>query len=190
MGCRTTGLWLFCSGAERWLAAPVTNVLRSRIFGDNMTRVRLAICLRVFALFSLTSGHVRAQNRRSVKPATIGSLMGATITEEEAKKAAAQQMQRLELQHLQAEANYARARHQALAEGLARVIEDKVLDAEAWSRGITTHTLLEKELAGKIKEPTMEDLKAHYPPDQVPAAVPFGRSTQKRVVPLKERCLP
>ena len=123
----------------------------------------------VLAVFNVTSGHLRAQSGKKSESATVGSFMGAAITEEEARNAAAQQMQRLELQRLQAQGNYTRAMHQALAEGLERVIEDKVLDAEASSRGITTHALLEKELAGKIKEPTMEDLKAHYPPDQVPA---------------------
>jgi hypothetical protein len=95
--------------------------------------------------------------------------MSAAITEQEAKRAAAEQKQRLELQHLQAEARYARAKHKALADGLERLIDDNVLDGEASSRGITTPALLEKELAEKVKEPTMEDLKAHYPPDQVPA---------------------
>ena len=139
------------------------------MFGGKMASTRLTILLMVLALFGQASWQVQAQNAKKSKSASVGSIMGVAITEEEANRAAAQQMQRLELQHLQAEANYARARHQALAEGLERVIEDKVLDAEASSRGITTQALLEKELAGKIKEPTMEDLKAHYPPDQVPA---------------------
>ncbi len=134
-----------------------------------MARMKLGMLFVAVALCGLCSGRVRSQDRKPAKSATIGFFMGSPITEEEAKKAAAQLLQRLELQRLQAGANYARAVNQALEAGLQRVIEEKVLNAESSSRGVTTQALLEKELAGKVKEPTMEDLKAHYPPDKVPA---------------------
>ncbi len=131
-----------------------------------MPRVNLGIFAAVCAACFLFGFPAYPQNTKSARAPGVGSVKGVPITAEDLNKAAANDLQRAELQHLQAEANYARAKHLALEKALAQLIEDKVLDAEAAHKGLTKQALLDKELAGKVKEPTPEDLDAHYPPDK------------------------
>lgn len=124
--------------------------------------------LRIFLFCSLCICPVYAQDGKASKSTTVAAFRGTAITQEEVQQAAAQDLDVLEIQHLQAEANYRRAKHQAVEAALARIVEDRLLDAEVSSRGITRQALLDKELAGKVKEPTMEDMDAHYPPGRQP----------------------
>jgi len=131
-----------------------------------MSRVNLGIFAAVCAACFLFGFAAYPQNTMSAREARVGSVKGMPITTEDLNEAAANDLQRAELQHLQAEAAYTRATHLALEKALAKIIEDRVLDAEAASKGLTKQALLDKELAGKVKEPTPEDLDAHYPFDK------------------------
>ena len=121
--------------------------------------------IHVYALLAAAfcGVYAAAQNTKTAKSSVVGTFKGADITDEDLRRNAASELELIEIRHLQADAAYERARHQALETALSRIIEDKVLDAEAASRSMTREALLAKELAGKVKKPTMEDLNGHYP---------------------------
>ncbi len=133
-----------------------------------MPRSNIVICIAVFTACFLLGSPVFPQNTKAAKGPAAGSSKGTTITMEEVNKAAINEMDRVELKHLQAEAAYTRSKHMALEHALDHVIENKVIEAEAASQGMRAQALLDKELAGKVKEPALEDLDAHYPPNSRP----------------------
>ena len=135
-----------------------------------MSRVNFKVCVGAFMVCILCFHPLRAQDGKAVKTAPVATFKGTPITQEDLRTAAARDLERAEIRHLQADAEYTRAKHMALEAALVRLIEDKVLEAEAASRRMTKEALLEKEVAGKVKEPTMEDLNAHYPADRLPTA--------------------
>jgi protein-disulfide isomerase len=137
--------------------------------GENMTHSRVRTAGRLLLL--LLSAYPVYSQETKVAKGTAAYFKGTPINMEDVRKAAAPDLELADIQHLQAEANYTRAKHTALEKALAAMIENKVLDAEASSRGITREALLEKELAGKAKEPTMADLAAHLPPTGLPSEV-------------------
>ena len=96
------------------------------------------------------------------QPRQVATFNGTSITEEDLRKAAAADLDNLKIQVQQMNANLARTEHQILETNLIRLLADKLFEAEASKRGITKEALLEKELAGKIKEPSQQDIKAFY----------------------------
>jgi protein-disulfide isomerase len=135
-----------------------------------MLRVNLKSWAAACVLYTLSLNSIYAQESKAAKSPAVATFKGTAITQEDLKAAAARDLERAEIRHLQADAEFTRAKHMAMETALARLIEDKVLEAETAGRGITKEALLEKEVAGKVKEPTMEDLNAHYPPDRLPTA--------------------
>ncbi len=133
-----------------------------------MSRARLGFSLAICALCMLWTYPVGAQSAKAGKASIAGYFQGAPITMDDLNQAAAVDLERAEIQHLQNEAAYLRAKRLSLERALARIIADKVLSAEAASKGLTKQALLDKELAGKVKEPSMEDMDAHYPADKRP----------------------
>ncbi len=97
-----------------------------------------------------------------LEPAAVAKFQGTVITQDELTKFAADDLEKLELQRIQFEASYDRTKHQILESDLSRLLEEKLLQAEAAKRGISKEQLLQKELEGKVKEPTEEDVKAYY----------------------------
>jgi protein-disulfide isomerase len=131
----------------------------------NHSRICLSGCL--LAIFCAV--YAGAQSAKPAKPVVVGSFKGAQISVEDLKKDAAAELEIVEIRHLQADAAYARAKHQALEAALRRIIEGKVLEAEAAARSTTRQALLDKELDGKVKKVTIDDLMAHYPATQIPS---------------------
>ncbi len=128
------------------------------IMANRIARALALIC----ALALAAEPSVSAQDIKAAKSAAVATLGGAVITEEELKKAAARDLQQLELQRVQFEANYERSRHAILEKNLSRLLEEKLLEAEAAKRGISKEQLLSQEVQGKIKEPTQDDVMAYY----------------------------
>ncbi len=98
----------------------------------------------------------------AAKGGSVAVVNGIPVTEEELMKAAASDLEKLELQRLQANANLVRNRHEILESNLSRIVEGKVLAAEAAKQGMAVDALLQKELAGKVQEPTPQDVSAFY----------------------------
>src|SRR5512135_2262526 len=61
---------------------------------------------------------LQAQDTKPVASGIVATVDGKPITEDEVKKAAASELESLEMQRLQYEANYARERHQVLENNL------------------------------------------------------------------------
>ncbi len=93
---------------------------------------------------------------------TVATFKGTPITDEELRKAAAADLDKLSLQMQQMRASFAQTEHKILETNLLRLLADKLFEAEAAKRGITMEALLEKELEGKVKEPTPQDISSFY----------------------------
>jgi len=103
-----------------------------------------------------------AQEKTQSGSKVVATVQGAPITEGELQKAAAADLEKLELQKLQFEARYERGKQQVLEQSLDRLIEDRLLQLEAAKRGIKVQELLVAEVNIKVKEPTAADVDAYY----------------------------
>ncbi|HYK87999.1 MAG TPA: thioredoxin domain-containing protein [Acidobacteriota bacterium] len=102
------------------------------------------------------------QERSPAGPRTVASVDGTAISEEELNKAAAADLEKLDVQKLQFEANFIRNRQQILENTLKRLVEERLLDAEAARQGTNRKDLLAKEVDQKLKDPTPEEVSAFY----------------------------
>jgi protein-disulfide isomerase len=122
---------------------------------------RGAVLAAVLAWFFVGNPTVRAQDPGSGAKA-LGSVDGVVITETQARTAGAADLDSLEMQKAKAKAEFARSEHQILESALSRLIEDKLLQAEAAKRGISKEELLEKELRQYNQDPTAEEIDIFY----------------------------
>jgi protein-disulfide isomerase len=134
---------------------------------ERMTKLPKSVgfpLLAVILTFSLAGlPPLCAQKKR--QPAgsrTVATVNGTAITEEELDKAAATELESLEIQKLQYEANYARERHQVLESSLDRMIEERLLAADAARLGVNQKELLAREVESKVKPPTQAEVDAFY----------------------------
>jgi len=104
---------------------------------------------------------VRAQDQ-SREAKTLGSVDSVVITETEARTAAASDFDSLQLQMSKAKAQFARSENQILESSLSKLIEDRVLQAEAAKRGISKEELLAKELQQYNQDPTAQEIDNFY----------------------------
>ncbi len=105
---------------------------------------------------------LQAQDKKPGASKVLATVNGQAITEDELNKAAATELESLEMQKLQCEANYARERHQVLENSLGRLIEERMLNAEAARLGVSQKELLATEVDGKVKPPTQAEVEAFY----------------------------
>ncbi len=96
------------------------------------------------------------------KPMIVATINGQSITEEDLRKASAADMDRLSLDVDNMNSNLQRISHQILETNLLHMLADKLFEAEAAKQGISKEAFIEKELQGKVKEPTPEDVSAFY----------------------------
>ena len=122
----------------------------------------LSVCAIVAAGSSLLLQAAWAQEKPAQRTNTIASGGGLNITAEDLNNAAAAEFEKLELQKLLFDAGFERNKHQIREATLARMVEEKLLDAEAKKQGTTTQALLAKEVSKNLKEPSEEDISAFY----------------------------
>jgi protein-disulfide isomerase len=103
-----------------------------------------------------------AQEKAGGAPKIVATVQGAAITTDELNKAAAVDLENLDLQKKQMEAQFVQARQQALETNLRRIIQDKLFSAEAAKRGITKEQLIKLEITDKLKEPTQKEIDDYY----------------------------
>ena len=115
----------------------------------------------IFAGFLAGNPPVRAQDQSSGAKA-LGSVDGVAITETQARTAGTADLDALEMQKAKAKAEFARSEHQILESALSKLIEDKLLQAEAAKRGISKEELLDKELQQYNQDPTAEEIDIFY----------------------------
>ena len=122
----------------------------------------------VFALLALsTAAAAQSGSKR------LGVVNGQAITEDEVSKAAAKDLDNVELKRLQNEANYRREKQDALEKAFNALMEEKVLDAEAAKRKISKEALVQQEVDGNVKAPTTEEIEKFY--EENKARIPVSR---------------
>jgi predicted DsbA family dithiol-disulfide isomerase len=122
----------------------------------------------LFILITAGSGYLcaqtpskkQAQNSTAVKK--LATIDGVAITETQARMEGASGLASLELQVLKAKATAARNEQEILESAVERLIEDKLLRAEAAKQGISKEELLSREVQKKVTEPTAEEIDDFY----------------------------
>jgi len=121
--------------------------------------------LLAVTLASFLAGVPSLYAQKKTQPAgssVVATVNGKAITEEELNKAAATELESLEMQKLQYEANYARERHQVLESMLDRLIEERLLAADAARLGVNQKELLAREVESKVKPPTQAEVDEFF----------------------------
>jgi protein-disulfide isomerase len=124
---------------------------------------------------------------KPTESAIVARFQGTVITEEELTKASTRDLEKLELDRIQFNASWERNKHQVLEMNLSRLLEEKLLQAEASKRGITANQLLDSELKDKYKEPTEADVKAYYEANSQRIKQPLIQITSQIYSYLKAR---
>ncbi len=104
----------------------------------------------------------RARTVTVSAPRQVATFDGKSITDEDLRKAAASDLDNLSIQVDEMNANVTRLEHQILDTNLLRLLADKMFEAEAAKRGMSKDAFLDKELQGKVKEPSIQDVAAFY----------------------------
>ncbi len=122
------------------------------------------LCLFFSCLYSVAAQEKAAPKpgQPAPKPMVVATFNGAPITEEDLRKAAVNDFDKLGMDVDQMNSNIAKIAHQIMETNLLHMLADRLFEAEAAKRGITKAALLEKELQGKIKEPSPQDVSAFY----------------------------
>ena len=112
----------------------------------------------------LADGPDRGRARTVVvsAPREVATFNGTSISDEDLRKAAASDLDNLSIQVDEMNANVARMEHQILETNLLRLLADKMFEAEAAKRGMSKDAFLDKELQGKVKEPSIQDIASFY----------------------------
>jgi protein-disulfide isomerase len=103
---------------------------------------------------------VRAQSN------VLAIVDGEELTEAAVRALAADQLEAIESERLQFAASSRQKEHEALEQALNGVIADRLIQAEAQSRGISVGDLLGAEVEGRIAEPTQAEMDNVYQANQ------------------------
>lgn len=125
-------------------------------------RVAFAAAGLAFAGMFLFPEIVRAQDSGQKRPRIAITVTGISITEDDVMRAAAAELEKIELEKMQFEANYERNRHQALENSFTRLVEEKLVGAEAAKQGKTSAEVLAAEVDKKTPEPSDQEVTAFY----------------------------
>ncbi len=105
----------------------------------------------------------------------VAVVNGETITEDQLKQAAAEDLQSLDNKHAQAQVEYQRDQQTILENTLSQMVDKRIIEAEAKKRGVTPQALMASEIESKVAMPTDAEVKSFYeankariniPPDQ------------------------
>lgn len=108
------------------------------------------------------------------KPVAV--VNGENITEEQLNKAAAGDLENLEMKRVQAEATYKRDRSDIIERTLNSLMEDKLLAAEAAKRKVSPEQLLQTEIESKVAPPTDEEMQQFYEDNKARIPVTFEQA--------------
>src|SRR6266700_1824962 len=114
-----------------------------------MCHFRLALLFCMSAFFAATS---LAQNADTPKPKQhVATVDGQPITDEDLASSVEGQLQPLRNQE-----------YEIKRKALDNLIEQKMLDAAAKKKGLTTEKLLDQEVNSKIPDPSDAELEGYY----------------------------
>jgi protein-disulfide isomerase len=120
---------------------------------------------RKFFAAAFTTVLLATQGFSQANPASgkkLAVVNGETISDDQVKKAATEDIENLELKKMQAEAEFQRDQHDVYQRTLTNIIDNKLLDVEAKKRGISVEDLLRAEVEKKVTPPTDKDVKDFY----------------------------
>jgi protein-disulfide isomerase len=118
------------------------------------------------------------QERKKARGKQMASVDGVAITESQVREESADDLESLELKKLVEKASSAQNEHEILAKGLERIVEEKLLAAEAAKQGISKEELTAREVDKKVQETTNEEIERFY------------ETNQQRIKMEKEEALP
>lgn len=118
----------------------------------------------VFLVFILVcwSGSIFARQRQTPVEMPWALVNGTTVTAEEVKQAAADDLELLELKRVQAILQLQREEYQIYQQSLETVVEETIIRMEATKRGITPERLLSSEVDAKLVAPTVPEVEAFW----------------------------
>jgi protein-disulfide isomerase len=117
-------------------------------------------CL-IIAAFSSFHPYLQAKDKKDSNK-NLASVNGVVITETQVLKESADDLDSLELQMLRSKAVFERNKHDIIERSMNRLVEEKLLKAEAAKRGITDTELVEKEITQLVQEPTTQQIDSFY----------------------------
>jgi protein-disulfide isomerase len=120
------------------------------------------VCVLAIAGLLSSSLLLSGKERKAPGGKKMASVDGSAITETQLRMHGAEDLDSLELQMLHAKAVFAQNEHQILERTLNRLVEEKLIAAEAARRGVTKEELLARELQPSLQEPTGEEIDAFY----------------------------
>jgi protein-disulfide isomerase len=133
--------------------------MRSRLQAWIISALIVAGCLLcISSLFG-------AEPKKSAKK-PLATIDGVVITEAQARVEGSSELESLDLKIAKTKATFAMNEHQILADAVERLIEERVLQAEASRQGISKDELLAKEIKQKVQEPTKEEIDEFYEENQ------------------------
>ncbi|MBI3939617.1 MAG: thioredoxin domain-containing protein, partial [Acidobacteria bacterium] len=129
-----------------------------------MKRLLFAVSsfLLIPAGFVLPAAPPQAAQEGASAAKTLAVVNGVSITKDQVQSAAQADLERLEMQQLQLQAEYRRNQHQIIQANLDRIVEVKLLEAEAAKRSVTREELLKVEVQSKVQPANSDDVNAFY----------------------------
>ena len=115
---------------------------------------------RMLGVCALALILIPAAQAQSSKPLAI--INGKTLTEADVKEAAASELEALETQRLQAEANSRKEEQGIIENALNEMITDRLLEAETEKRGISMDEMLASEVTAKKVAPAEAEVQNLY----------------------------
>ncbi|HYK92310.1 MAG TPA: DsbA family protein [Acidobacteriota bacterium] len=141
------------------------------------------LCLFLSGVYPLAAQAPAAKKPEAPasKPMVVATFNGKSITDEELRKVSAPDFDRLSLDVDNMNSNLQRIAHQIMETNLLHLLADKLFEAEAAKRGISKEAFLEKELQGKVKEPSPQDISAFYQANKQRFNEPLDDKVSERI---------
>ncbi len=143
--------------------------MRSFFRASTISALIIAGCL-------LSQMSLSGQEQKQARGKRLASVNGIAITEAQVRKESADDLESLELKKLKEKASFARNEQEILENALERLVEEKLLEAEAAKQGISKEALIAKEIDGKVPETTSEEIESFYEQNQAAHQNGKGRS--------------
>lgn len=146
-------------------------------------KILSVLCLFLSGVYPLAAQVPAAKKPEEVapKPMVVAKFNGKSITDEELRKVSAADFDRLSLDVDNMNSNLQRIAHQIMETNLLHLLADKMFEAEAAKRGISKEAFLEKELQGKVKEPSPQDVSAFYQANKQRFNEPLDDKVSERI---------
>lgn len=122
----------------------------------------LTLAVLIVAFCFLSPAPLRGQEQKKGRGKHLATVDGVAITESQVREQGADALESLELKKLKAEASFALEEQEILEGTLERMLEEKLLTAEAVKRGISKEELTKREIDRRVPQTTKEEIEQFY----------------------------